>query len=275
MDIKEKGTVTFEVLISTTNRENLDFLYPMFINNDLNTVNILIINQTSPNKILKSTKENIRVINSFDKGLSRSRNLAIANAKGEICLIADDDEVFVKGFDQIIITSFKKHKDSSIIRFKIKTPEGGFLKKYPKKIIQKISALQILNTSSIEIAFRKLDILNYKLRFNEHFGLGGLFKLGEENLFLYDAKSTGLGMLFFPETIASHPKLSTISKVNLKDRYLAQGAVFHYLFGKKMYMWLLIKMFYDFKQGKLEFYNFKNAIAHAIQGKKMFLNLGK
>jgi glycosyltransferase involved in cell wall biosynthesis len=48
---------------------------------------------------LVSDFPSVRVVNSFEKGLSKSRNLGLLNAHGKIVLLADDDEVF-KGFEK-------------------------------------------------------------------------------------------------------------------------------------------------------------------------------
>ena len=72
-----------EFLISTMNRSDFRFLDKIFLHFDLNEIHILIINQTTKDNILKSKKDNIRVFNVYEKGLSRSRNLAIKQAKGQ------------------------------------------------------------------------------------------------------------------------------------------------------------------------------------------------
>jgi len=85
---------TVEIIVATMNRDSLDFLIPMFPFASLADFSILIINQTHANAILTSDFSNIKVINSFEKGLSKSRNLGLKNAQGEILILADDDEVF-------------------------------------------------------------------------------------------------------------------------------------------------------------------------------------
>ena len=72
MNITSKSKTRLEVLISTMNRNSLEFLDAMFIHNDKSEFQILIVNQTQEGKVLKSDQFNIRVINSFEKGLSRS-----------------------------------------------------------------------------------------------------------------------------------------------------------------------------------------------------------
>ena len=105
-----------EILIATKNRDNLDFLALMFPFEHFSKFNILIINQ-SKDIILSSEFETVRVINVDEKGLSKSRNLAIKNASKKICIIADDDVVYFSNFDHEIITAFNLNPQASIITF--------------------------------------------------------------------------------------------------------------------------------------------------------------
>ena len=124
MNISEKTHIPFEILVATTNRTTLDFIDNMFKNNVLEHYHLLIINQTSEHKLLVSHKPNIRVINAFETGLSRSRNLAIQHAIGDICLLADDDVVFLEGFENKIMESYDQLKDADLITFKTITTEN-------------------------------------------------------------------------------------------------------------------------------------------------------
>ena len=99
---KEFKKEDVEIVIATMNRNSLDFLIPMFPFCHFSEFSILIINQTEENNLLTSEFPSVRVINSFERGLSKSRNLGLENAKGNIILISDDDEIFKKDFDSII-----------------------------------------------------------------------------------------------------------------------------------------------------------------------------
>ena len=65
-----------EILISTTKKNNLDFIERIFFENNYENFPILIINQ-SQSPLINSTKESIKIINSDSIGISNSRNLAI------------------------------------------------------------------------------------------------------------------------------------------------------------------------------------------------------
>lgn len=121
-----------EILISTMNQDSLDFLVPMFPFLHFSNFRILIINQTQIGKKLESEYANIRVVNSFEKGLSKSRNLALENAAGKILLIADDDVIYQEGFSTKIINAYNQFPDAAVINFCAIKSDGSLMKEYPK-----------------------------------------------------------------------------------------------------------------------------------------------
>src|SRR5690349_21405495 len=101
------------------NRNSLDFLVPMFPFHHFSEMQILVINQTQLDNILVSDYPNVRVINSFEFGLSKSRNLALQNAKGKIVLISDDDEVFKEDFETHLVNAYNKFPNAAVICFRV------------------------------------------------------------------------------------------------------------------------------------------------------------
>ena len=77
--------------------------------------NSLIINQCSYDSVKK--KDAIRIINTTERGLSKSRNMAIENSIGDICIIADDDLVYSEHMVTTVEKAYDKYKDASIIVF--------------------------------------------------------------------------------------------------------------------------------------------------------------
>ena len=62
-----------QVLISTMNRSNLEFLESIFVNNNISNSLITIINQTKKNTISCDNNKSIQIFNSSQFGLSNSR----------------------------------------------------------------------------------------------------------------------------------------------------------------------------------------------------------
>lgn len=231
-----------EILIATKNRNNLDFLAFMFPFEHFSKFNILIINQSN-STILISDFENVRVINVNEKGLSKSRNLAIENASKKICLIADDDVVYFQNFEKQIIAAFNQNTEASIITFNHQR-EGLDAPQNSSQITFNHSYKSIWNVCSIEIAFQVKDIKENTICFDENFGLGSYFKTAEEYLFLMAAINQRLRTLFYPFVIVSHPLITSGENQGSDSILFARGALFYKTKANLSYIWLLKYVFF-------------------------------
>ena len=151
-----------EILISTTQKSNLDFVQKIFSqNNDIN-IPILIINQSD--QLIKSTSKNINIINSSDIGISKSRNLAIKKSSKKICLLADDDIIYSKGFYDLILNEFDQNIDADIITFQMENELGEPFKNYKK--IKYHNNRSISDVNSVVIAFKRSSIIKNNIQFD-------------------------------------------------------------------------------------------------------------
>jgi glycosyltransferase involved in cell wall biosynthesis len=231
-----------EILIATKNRTNLDFLALMFPFQHFSKFNILVINQSS-SSLLNSEFETVRVINVNEKGLSKSRNLALKNSSKKICLIADDDVVYFSNFDTGIISAFNQNPAASIITFNHQ--RIGKEKPHNKsKTIYSHSKKTIENVCSIEIAFQLYNIKENNIHFDENFGLGSYFETAEEYLFLRDVIKLKLSALFYPFVIVSHPLVSSGENQGEDKIVLARAALFYKTKANLAYIWLLKYVFF-------------------------------
>lgn len=136
----------------------------------------------------KSGKEcYITYINTTERGLSRSRNMAIKNSDGDICLLCDDDEELVDDYAEIILNAFEKTPSADIIAFNIKRPT-----KTPFSSIHKLSYVEALKVSSVHIAFRRERIINKNITFDVMLGSGSGNGGGEDTKFMRDCRKKGL-----------------------------------------------------------------------------------
>ena len=217
--------ISLEILISTKDRDNLDFLNNIFVNNNAHSNPILIINQTQNLNFSCPHSDNINLINVNEIGLSKSRNLAIENAKADICLLADDDIVYENNFGSIVLNAFNINPSADIITFKMSDLNGNSFKDYPVVINHNKKSLSFVN--SVVIAFRRNSIISNKVFFDENFGLGSTFQTADEYVFLRNAMSLNLNIVFHNEVILSHP-IDSSGKDVASDRILfAKGALFY------------------------------------------------
>ena len=257
------------------NRDNLDFLVPMFPFSNFYDFNILIINQTTEGKILTSPYPTVRVINAFERGLSKSRNLALANASKKIGLIADDDLVFIEGFDDKIATGFNRFKNAAAVKFCTVTFEGVPFRKYSKKPLYKLNSLQRLNSTSWEIAMN-IDIIKKSgILFDSHFGLGTTFPLGEEPVFLNDLHNAGYQICHEPEIIVSHKTEKDSDNISMAENYRIRGAYFSRIFGHMFIPWLGVQLLFHLKNREIKISEIFFYIKKGLKGKQQYLSLKK
>ncbi len=210
----------FQVLVSTMNQKDYALLEKMNINSD-----VVVVNQCD--KESEETTEyngyTVKWINTTERGLSRSRNMAIQNATADICILSDDDEVFDDDYAKTITETFVENPDVSLIRFKLEGIERKY-KTYPTEKL-KIGYAGSMHISSVEIAFRLKDIKDNNLSFDTNIGAGTDFLMGEENAFLFGCLRKNLKIVFVPKAIAKlHLGVSTWFDGYNEQYFIGRGA---------------------------------------------------
>ena len=259
-----------EILVATMNRSSLDFLVPMFPPGQFEDTRILVINQTAEDKILTSGFKNVRVINALEEGLSKSRNLALKNALGKICIITDDDVVFTPGFKTTVCTAFNENPDAAMIAFRAKNGHGALYRKYKNRRITNTTTIDRLLILSIEMVVNREFITQKDIRFDEQFGLGSAFMMGEEAIFVKALYDAGGKLVLEPQVIVSHASEDTHKRVTVVQKYYVQGAFFSRLFGAMWLMWVFSKIASELKNNKIRFAEITVAITAAFAGRKAF-----
>ena len=258
-----KKSQDLQILISTMNKTSLTFLNDMFPVHKLEEYNILIVNQVPKNTELKSNLENITVVNSLEKGLPQSRNIALQNASSAIGLIADDDVKYVADFKEIILAAFTKYKDADIITFQMTDEEGSLYRDYQNITKHNISTIYTAN--SVVIAFR-LQNIKQKISFNNHFGLGAKFQVGNEYVFLRNALKAGLSIYFESKVILSHPKFSSGQDVASDRLIYGRSALYYKYYGMRAYFRIGKHIYLTFSEGKLKFSEIIPKFGVALKG---------
>jgi hypothetical protein len=255
-----------EILIATMNRSDLSFLKSMFPNHELEKLNLLIVNQTSNELLLTSDIKNIKVFNSFEKGLSKSRNLALKNSRKDLLIITDDDVIFKTNFENEVVNAFNKLQ-LDVITFQIESIENQLFRKYSNEFKLKLNWFEILGTHSVEMVLKRKVIEEKQLQFDEKFGLGANFSSGEEAIFMAQAKRKYLKIGYFPAPIVIHKNSTSTLKASKKEQYYNEGAVFYVIFGKLYSFWIVLKLFFDLKQNQISYKDCISLFSSAKKGK--------
>lgn len=190
-----------EVAVSTLN----DGIYNIKFRSDYN---YLVIHQVTNgydySNFINQFSVNVRYIISNEKGLSKSRNLALDNAIGDYVWIMDDD---------VLIHDRAYHYIMSLI--KQNSNYGMFVVSHSHKDIEYISGVQCQNVSSISAAnVSSIDMIINRircgnLRFDERFGLGTGYSSGEEYIFTCNLIASKQKVLKSRFVCTYHPLISS------------------------------------------------------------------
>lgn len=190
------------VLISCMHQENHEIIFRSNVQTDA-----VVINQCEKDcveefdfKNKKGETCHCRFVCTTERGLSRSRNMAIANAEdADVCLICDDDEFLLDDYPEKLINAFSEEPNAVVIAFALDRKDHP--RKFPGKKF-KLGFRSIGQVSSLQIAFRR-DMINtagivFDVKMGSGTGNGG----GEENMFLHTCRRRKLSMFYYPLVIA-------------------------------------------------------------------------
>lgn len=165
----------------------------------------IVINQTSLDQYpsLNQVTPNVCFVSTEERGLSRSRNMALSLATGDICLLADDDLVYYEDYRCTVQEAYNCFPDADIILFDFDEPRGTHRnRRKPKSSSGRLNYLELLRGNSVRISFRRQRIQELNVRFNEFFGAGsGVFTMGEDALILADAYRRGARIYYYDRKI--------------------------------------------------------------------------
>ena len=172
-----------QVLIATMNLKDKKNLLKKL---NVNTEAIVINQVSSPDGEMINYNDRKNQIYSYkEKGLSKSRNKALEKSDADICVIADDDMTYVDNYEKIIKDAYKKYSDADIIVFYVESAPNSLRKKGKLKE-GRLSYLLSLKVQSVQMTFKRKSIIENNIKFDENFGAGSNYYMGEENIFIYD-----------------------------------------------------------------------------------------
>lgn len=216
-------SMNVEILVSCMYENGIQLLERLNIEKD-----VVVINQCdATNEEIKLYPGNVKIIDTPTRGLSVSRNLAIKNSTADICMLSDDDEVFVDNAHQIIAESYKTYSNADVIIFKIENVNKLIINK-PKKL----NYFELLKVGSWMISFKREAIIRNNIEFDTLMGSGTGNGGGEENKFLIECYKKNLQIYYVPVVVASlNPSDSKWFKGFDKDYFYTRGASTRYLLG--------------------------------------------
>ncbi len=193
------------------------------------TGDVLMINQCHQENYTeyKTAYGTARMISTRERGLTKSRNMAIANTRADVCLLCDDDELFVDGYEQAILQAYREIPQADVLIFKIADRPSPF----PDRVIR-LRFPRLMQVCSWQISFRPRKLLESGIFFDELLGAGTGNGAEEELKFLLDCARAGLKIYYTPVPIASvKQEHSTWYNGFTEEFFENRGATTRYILG--------------------------------------------
>ena len=176
---------------------------------------------------LQPAAGHVRMLTTASRGLSKSRNLAIAHARGDVCLLCDDDEALASDYEEMIQKAYAQLPEADILCFRIANQPSRL-----RQETQQLNKWTALRIASWQISFRREAIEKSGIRFDEDMGAGTGHGGGEEVKFLRDCISAGLKAYYVPESIGTVAQQdSTWFQGYDRDFFYKRGITNRYMLG--------------------------------------------
>lgn len=229
------------------------------------TSDTVIINQCDEENYKEENICNalLRTFSVTDRGLTKSRNLAISKSQADICIICDDDEIFNEGYEKAVSSAYDALPDADIIIFDMvdRPLKWG-------NSIKKLSYIDLMSVSSWQITFRREKLLASGVLFDENMGAGSGNGAEEEFRFLTQCRKAKLRIYHYPFRLASVAQTqSTWFKGFDEEFFVNRGNTTRYIMGLPLSV--IYAAYYAFaKRKQLSGMSMLRAFSYTVKGIK-------
>ena len=222
--------MTFEIAIATMRKTKAQCLEMLNMENI--HCDCIIVNQCEVDDYAEEFigNQHVRIFFTKERGLSKSRNMALRNMKADVMAIGDDDLYYYDDFEKKILSYYELNPKADVVLFNF----DDCYKKYPNKS-RKCFFIELTGYKSVQMTFTK-KINEQKFFFNEYFGTGSKYvQSGEENVFLSDLWHNGKRIFYCKEKIIKREVTESswfkgYTETYFKDRGAVYYAVSHFLY---------------------------------------------
>lgn len=229
------------------------------------TSDTVIINQCNEENYKEENICNalLRTFSVTDRGLTKSRNLAISKSQADICIICDDDEIFNEGYEKAVSSAYDALPDADIIIFDMvdRPLKWG-------NSIKRLGYIDLMSVSSWQITFRREKLLASGVLFDENMGAGSGNGAEEEFRFLTQCRKAKLRIYHYPFRLASVAQTqSTWFKGFDEEFFVNRGNTTRYIMGLPLSV--LYAAYYAFaKRKQLSGMSMLRAFSYTVKGIK-------
>ena len=167
----------------------------------------------------------VKLVSTADRGVGKNRNKALMFASGDYLLFADEDMVYVDGYDKMVEEAFNKCPKADIVVFRLEylnrfTTGRSDVKKY-----KKLHFWNSMRYGTARVAIRKAALDKACISFSVLYGGGAKYSCGEDSLFITDALKKGLKLYAAPRIIAQVKQETSTWFTGYNDKFFIDKGV--------------------------------------------------
>lgn len=261
-----------QVLVTTMHATDFTKYHEMNLKTDA-----VIANQSNENLTLNKTisDNNVRLVTTSTRGLSKNRNIALMNIseEAEYIMFSDDDLRFYDNYEEIVLKAFNENPQADAIKFNLNSVSRRKISMSPISRLHRVNSCEVTSWGVWALAIRAKVIKAHKLTFNERFGSGTENYCGEDTIFLQELFKKGLKVFASPEYIADIDQSDSSWFEGFTEKHFQVcGMVLDEIYPKLSYL-LAVRSAYKFskrEQCQMGFRKILNCYFCGIKKNKMF-----
>lgn len=216
-----------QLLVAAMNTSPLQLAEEMQIGSDA-----IIVNQTDHYgyEEIEYKGHTVKFFSMAERGVGLSRNHALLRADHDISLFADEDIVYVPGYEKMVLDAFAEHPEADMLLFNVQAMPGR--ETYHIGEFGRVRTYNCGRYPTYSVAVKTEMVHKKNITFSLLFGGGAKYSNGEDSLFIQECIKKGLKAYKVPVSIgAERERESTWFKGFNEKFFYDRGVLYHYLYG--------------------------------------------
>lgn len=192
--------MSFEVLCVTMHQADFSKIKAMNIHSD-----VVFANQADRTSYEEKEFDGhtAKMITTATRGASINRNIAITYAGADIVIFADDDQVFVDGYEKTVLSEFDKCPKADAVKFFVESTNPERPLSYKRaSVFQKATRTSMMSAGVHCLAVKREFLVKNNVFFDASIGPGREIYCGEDSVFINTLFKRGAAIYHSPELIS-------------------------------------------------------------------------
>lgn len=219
--------MTMQLLVAAMNTEPLKLAEEMQIGSDA-----IVVNQTDryAYEEVEYKDHKIKFFSMAERGVGLSRTHALLRATADISLFADEDIVYVPGYEKMVLDAFEKYPKADMLLFNVQAMPGR--ETYHIGEFGRVRSYNCGRYPTYSMAVKTETVHKRNITFSLLFGGGARYSNGEDSLFIQECIRKGMKVYKVPVQIgAERERESTWFKGFNEKFFFDRGVLYQHLYG--------------------------------------------